>query len=155
MKAVRHNQLARYQRNTSIFASETPMKCPLTEALSLGAACDHSNGSFKKTCERPSSTASAWLVFFWASQNKQYTSTAGLDRITWILCLLDGSIILVTFATTLLKTGENALGRAVWSVFDDLAQLMLLAVDYTAGLPVVLRERRELSWAAEGSLRPR
>jgi hypothetical protein len=93
-------------------------------------------------------------VLFWASQNKQYTSTAGLDRISWILCLLDGSIILVTFATTLLKAGENALGHAVWSVLDDSAQLMLLGVDYTAGLPVVLRERRELSWA-EGSLRRR
>jgi hypothetical protein len=89
MKAARYNQLARYQRNTSIFASETPMKCPLSETLSLGAACDHSNGPFKKTFERPPSTASAWLVLFWASQNKQYTSTAGLDRITWILCLLD------------------------------------------------------------------
>jgi hypothetical protein len=60
---------------------------------------------------------------------------------------LDESIILVTFATTLFKTGENALGRAVWSVLDDSAQLMLLGVDYTAGLPVALRERRELSWA--------
>lgn len=130
-----------------MLASETANEMSFTETLSLGAACDHSNGSFKKTCERPCSTASAWLVLFWASQNKLYTSTAGLDRITWILCLLDESIILVTFATTFLKTGENALGRAVWSVFDDSAQLMLLGVDYTAGLPVALRERRELSWA--------
>jgi len=93
-------------------------------------------------------------VLFWTSRNKQYTSTAGLDRISWILCLLDGSIISVTFATTLLKTGENALGRAVWSVFDDSAQLMLLEFDCTTGLPVVLRERRELSWAESYAFYP-
>ena len=35
IKAVQHNQLARYQRNSNMFASETPMKCPFTETSRL------------------------------------------------------------------------------------------------------------------------